>query len=71
MNVLVDENVLDPENVLVPENILDPEIVLLDVKPTLVAIKFVIVVLKLASLLIAADNSDNVLSKSGLILFVY
>ena len=47
------------------ENILAPEIVLLVVKPTLVAIKFVIVVLKLASLLIAADNSDNVLSKSG------
>ena len=43
-NVLVDENVFDPENVLVPENVLDPEIVLFEVTPTLVAIKFVMMI---------------------------
>ena len=43
-----------------------PEKILFEDKPDFVAIKFVIVVLKLASLLIAVANSDNVFSKSGL-----
>ena len=47
-------------------NVLLPVKILFEDKPDFVAIKFVIVVLKLASLLIAVANSDNVLSKSGL-----
>ena len=43
-----------------------PVKILFEDKPDFVAIKFVIVVLKLASLLIAVANSDNVFSKSGL-----
>ena len=55
----------DELNVFDPVNVLDPEIVLLDVKPTFIAIKLVIVVLKFASLLIAVANYDNVFNKSG------